>query len=118
MARFSEEFKYSIVKRMMPPKNESVNSIARETENLKSQTISRSHRDCIRPSGLDDELIDSAFTQPLLQINERNIDRIFRILPSRPHDFYSYIRTELFYCSECMKSGFHSLYHQFKLLHE
>lgn len=31
MARFSEEFKYSIVKRMMPPKNESVNSIARET---------------------------------------------------------------------------------------
>jgi transposase-like protein len=31
MARFSEEFKYSIVKRMMPPKNESVNAIARET---------------------------------------------------------------------------------------
>lgn len=31
MARFSEEFKYSIVKRMMPPKNESVNTIARET---------------------------------------------------------------------------------------
>ena len=31
MARYSEEFKYSIVKRMMPPKNESVNAIERET---------------------------------------------------------------------------------------
>ncbi len=28
MTRFSEEFKYSIVKGMMPPKNESVNAIA------------------------------------------------------------------------------------------
>ncbi|WP_019423405.1 transposase [Paenibacillus sp. OSY-SE] len=31
MARYSEEFKYSIVRRMMPPQNESVNTIARET---------------------------------------------------------------------------------------
>ncbi|WP_082865612.1 transposase [Paenibacillus crassostreae] len=31
MARFNEEFKYSIVTRMMPPKNESVQTIARET---------------------------------------------------------------------------------------
>lgn len=31
MARYSEEFKYSIIKRMMPPHNESVESIARET---------------------------------------------------------------------------------------
>jgi transposase len=31
MARFSEEFKYSIIRRMMPPRNEAVNAIARET---------------------------------------------------------------------------------------
>jgi transposase len=31
MARYSEEFKYSIIVRMMPPENQSVNSIARET---------------------------------------------------------------------------------------
>lgn len=31
MARYSEQFKYSTVKRMMPPSNESVQSIARET---------------------------------------------------------------------------------------
>lgn len=31
MARYSEEFKYSIIKRMMPPTNESVISISRET---------------------------------------------------------------------------------------
>lgn len=30
MTKFSEEFKYSIVRRMMPPKNESVSSIAKE----------------------------------------------------------------------------------------
>lgn len=31
MTRYSEEFKYSIISRMMPPRNESVNSIAKET---------------------------------------------------------------------------------------
>jgi transposase len=31
MARYSEDIKYSIVKRMMPPKNESINAIAKET---------------------------------------------------------------------------------------
>jgi transposase len=31
MARYSEEFKYTIIKRMMPPNNESVSPIARET---------------------------------------------------------------------------------------
>lgn len=31
MARYSEEFKYSIISRMMPPKNESVLSISKET---------------------------------------------------------------------------------------
>ncbi|MCL5780473.1 MAG: hypothetical protein M1119_06070 [Firmicutes bacterium] len=31
MTRYSDEFKYSVIKRMMPPNNESVNSIARET---------------------------------------------------------------------------------------
>lgn len=31
MARYSREFKYSIVKRMMPPQNEPVSAIARET---------------------------------------------------------------------------------------
>ena len=31
MPRYSEEFKYSIVTRMMPPQNQSINEIARET---------------------------------------------------------------------------------------
>jgi len=31
MTRYSEEFKYSIIKRMMPPNNESVSAISRET---------------------------------------------------------------------------------------
>lgn len=31
MAKYSEEFKNSIISRMMPPQNESVNAIARET---------------------------------------------------------------------------------------
>ena len=31
MARYSEEFKYSIVSKMMPPQNQSVADIARET---------------------------------------------------------------------------------------
>ncbi len=31
MAKYSEEFKYSIMARMMPPQNQSVSEIARET---------------------------------------------------------------------------------------
>lgn len=31
MARYSDKFKYSIIKRMMPPNNESVNAISKET---------------------------------------------------------------------------------------
>ena len=31
MARYSEEFKYSIMTKMMPPQNQSVSEIARET---------------------------------------------------------------------------------------
>lgn len=31
MAKYSEEFKYSIISKMMPPQNESVSAIARET---------------------------------------------------------------------------------------
>lgn len=31
MAKYSEKFKYSIISRMMPPQNESVSAIARET---------------------------------------------------------------------------------------
>lgn len=31
MTRYSDEFKYSIIKRMMPPNNESVSAISRET---------------------------------------------------------------------------------------
>lgn len=31
MARYSEEFKYSIIQKMMPPQNESVSKVARET---------------------------------------------------------------------------------------
>lgn len=31
MAKYSEEFKYSIIQRMMPPQNESVKSISKET---------------------------------------------------------------------------------------
>ncbi|WP_027365893.1 hypothetical protein [Desulfotruncus alcoholivorax] len=35
MTRYSEEFKYTIIKRMMPPQNESVSAISRETGNTK-----------------------------------------------------------------------------------
>jgi transposase len=38
MARYSEEFKFSIIKRMMPPNNESAASISRET-GLSEQTL-------------------------------------------------------------------------------
>lgn len=87
-------------------------------KNLKSHTIGRLHRDCISLSGLDDDLIESMLRQSIIKKNALNIDQIFRILPWRPSSRYSYIRNELFFCPECIKIGFHSLFHQFKLLHE
>lgn len=87
-------------------------------KSLKSHTIGRPHRDCISPSGLDDDLIKSTLMQSIIKKNAQNIDRIFGVLPWRPSSRYSYIRNELFFCPECINKGFHSLFHQFKLLHE
>ncbi|MBP1931949.1 hypothetical protein [Ammoniphilus resinae] len=86
--------------------------------NLKSSTIGRPHRDCVRLSGLDNDLVESAFSCPLLEINSQNIDQLFGIMPNHPFKRDSFIRNELFFCPECIKSGFHSLFHQFKLLHK
>ncbi len=85
-------------------------------KNLKSSTIGRTYRDCIHLTGLDDDLLEPVFSQPLIKMNTQNVNRLFGILPNRPR--YSYFRNELFFCLECIKSGFHSLFHQFKLLHE
>lgn len=87
-------------------------------KNLKSHTIGRPHRDCISPSGLDDDFIENTFMQSIIKKNAQNIDRIFGVLPWRTSSRYSYIRNELFFCPECINIGFHSLFHQFKLLHE
>jgi hypothetical protein len=87
--------------------------------NLKSDTIGRPHRDCIHPTGLDDDLVESAFMEPILKINSQNIDRLVGTLSN--HSFnprFSYLRDELFFCSECIKIGLHSLFHQFKSLNE
>lgn len=87
-------------------------------KNLKSYTIGRPHRDCINPSGLNDDLMEPVFLKPLIQINAQNINLIIGILPNHPFNRSSYVRDELFFCPECIKTGFHSLFHQFKLLHE
>lgn len=87
-------------------------------KNLKTDTIGRPHRDCINPTGLNDDLLQSVYLQPLIKMNALSTDRISGILPWRSSSRYSYIRDELFFCPECLKTGFHSLFHQFKLLHE
>jgi hypothetical protein len=86
--------------------------------NLKSHTIGRSRRNCIRPSGLDDDLIENTFMQSVIKKNTQYVDRISGVLPWRPSRRYSFIRNELYICPECIKVGLHSLFHQFKLLHE
>ncbi|TLS52505.1 hypothetical protein FE782_11140 [Paenibacillus antri] len=86
-------------------------------KNLKTHIISKKHRECIHLSGLDGDLVESVFLQPIIKINERYIEQMVGSLP-RSHSMRSYIRDELYFCPECIKTGHHSLFHQFKLLHE
>lgn len=83
--------------------------------NLKSQITGRIDRNCLDMPGLDNKKVKSVFLQPLIEINKQNFDNLISRLPSGIHP-YNYIRKELHFCPECIKMGFHGIFHQFKLL--
>jgi hypothetical protein len=82
---------------------------------LKSPIKGRIHRNCIDVLGIDKRRIESVFLQPLIEINKQNLNNLVGRLPLGIHH-YNYIRYELHFCPVCIKMGFHSIFHQFKLL--
>jgi TniQ len=87
------------------------------TRSIKSRIYGSVHRRCTYLSGLDNDLVKSVFLQPLLKINNQNVKKLVELLPYKI-THYSYIRDELYFCPMCIKKGFHSLFHQFSLMHE
>jgi hypothetical protein len=88
-----------------------------ETKRIKSRIYGSVHRRCTYLSGLDNDSVTSVFLQPLIKINNQNVKKLVGQLPYE-ETHYSYIRDELYFCPLCIKKGFHSLFHQFCLMHE
>ncbi|CAM4405790.1 TniQ family protein [Paenibacillus alkaliterrae] len=89
-----------------------------DVKSIKSHNIGRIHRDFLNLCSFKDEEMTNAFGIPIKQINEENVQRLFYLIPKRPHNSKSFCRDHLHYCPECIKNGFHSLFHQFKLINE
>lgn len=88
-----------------------------DVKSRKYSTWGRVHRDLLTLSSFKDDAITTIFGMPLKQINDQNVQKIFKIIPQRLHNRETYCRDQLYFCPICIKRGFHSLFHQFKLLH-
>ncbi|NEW09873.1 hypothetical protein GK047_28645 [Paenibacillus sp. SYP-B3998] len=64
------------------------------------------------PLNLCDERIIELFGHPIKQLNKDYIDLIFKKYPGN-----DYFREDLTYCKRCLNKGYHSILHQFKLVH-
>lgn len=92
-----------------------------EVKNLR--TIRPNHYGLVRMFSLDEQLIKEIFGINLVQRNRQALEDLIRILPqdhligvvSKLDNVY--LREKLTFCRQCIAQGYHSIFHQFKLLH-
>lgn len=89
----------------------------------KLKTVARSHYNLVTLSVFDSEKVKSGLQYDLIDENKINLDRMVGILPGKllnGREYYLsyYLRSDLFYCPLCLESGFHSIFHQFKMVHK
>ncbi|NUU75387.1 hypothetical protein [Paenibacillus xylanilyticus] len=92
-----------------------------EVKNLR--VIRPSHYDLVKMFSLNEQLIKDVFGIDLVQRNRKNLDELIRLLPQdhllgvvSPWESV-YLREKLYFCVQCLEQGYHSIFHQFKLLH-
>lgn len=87
------------------------------TEEIKNKKVLRrtkNNSNLYSLSGFDNLRLAEVFGHDFKQTNEENIKNIINTLPRRTGQ---YLRDHLCICNECMKFGYHSILHQFKLIH-
>ncbi len=81
---------------------------------LKSTTKNKSARNLITLEGLDNTSIIKILNFQLKRHNEYIISKLTNVLPGNQS---IYFHKHLRFCPKCIKQGYHSIYHQFKLMH-
>lgn len=84
------------------------------SKGLKATHLSQKACNLITLEGLDESLLKDAFGLSLKEVNRRNINMLTNILPEGSSKLYFHSRLRL--CPECIKIGYHSIFHQFSLL--
>ncbi|MBB3112119.1 hypothetical protein FHS18_004197 [Paenibacillus phyllosphaerae] len=82
---------------------------------LKQSTSSKKYCELISLGGLDNTIVKSAFGFDLKELNQNNLKTMTKAFSSTPNE---YVRERLTWCPVCIKSGYHSILHQFKLIHK
>jgi len=85
-----------------------------EVRNKKVLRHTKNNSNLYSLTGFDNSRLAEVFGHDLKQQNEQNISTIIKILPGRMEE---YLRDHLCFCIQCIKFGYHSLLHQFKLIH-
>lgn len=78
--------------------------------------IGHCHRDLITLAGFDEDSVLNVIKFNLTTVNKELLQKIKAPLPER-YTLKQLFRQYLAYCEKCMSTGFHSILHQFKLLH-
>lgn len=91
-------------------------------EHVKSlkANIGACHRDLTTIQGLDDKLIQETFRLSIKNYNDYLIQKMIGYLPygENKRSPLNYLRKQLVLCPACVSNGYHSLLHQFSLIHE
>lgn len=90
----------------------------------KTQTFKEKYFYLYNLATFDVEVIKKALGYDIVNENRKHINQLIGVLPYRHLKEIKggwesvYLRDKLYFCSECLKDGYHSLFHQFKLIHK
>lgn len=86
-----------------------------EIKELKNHSIGDKHRNMLTLDGIENSN-EGLFGIDLKIFNQQNISKITNRLSTPMFEQTKLFRTNLTWCEDCMKYGYHSLLHQFELL--
>jgi hypothetical protein len=78
--------------------------------------IDRENRDLYNLTGINDKTIQRELHFSIKQLNDMNLNNMLKVLKINETSS-TYLRQYVCYCVECIRMGYHSLLHQFKLIH-
>ncbi|MGC4379222.1 hypothetical protein WD019_20245 [Fictibacillus sp. Mic-4] len=85
------------------------------SKSLKASNLSQKACNLITLEGLDESLLKKAFGLSIKEVNRRTINMLTNIF--QKDDQQLYFHTILKLCPKCIKIGYHSIFHQFSLVH-